>query len=75
MRILKIEPELQRLAGPIPDACHVSGLSRTEMYRRLAAGDIQAVKSGTRTLILWDSLKNYMMGLPAARFRGQKSTD
>jgi len=60
---------MEPLAAPIPDACRVSGLSRSEIYRRLAAGDIRAVKSGSRTLILMDSLRAHLAGLPAATFR------
>ncbi len=64
----------ETLAAPIPDACRISGLSRSEIYRRLATGDIRAVKSGARTLILMDSLRAYLASLPAATFRAPKST-
>ncbi len=50
-------PGFDSIAAAIPDACHISGLSRREIYRRLATGDIRAVKSGARTLILMDSLR------------------
>jgi len=63
---------METLAAPIPDACRVSGLSRSEIYRRLATGDIRAVKSGSRTLILMESLRAYLASLPAATFRAQK---
>ena len=33
------------ITAPIGEASRVSGLSRSEIYRRLAAGDIRAVKS------------------------------
>jgi hypothetical protein len=62
----------QVLAAPIADACRISGLSRSEIYRRLAAGDIRAVKSGSRTLILMDSLRAHLMSLPPATFRAPK---
>jgi excisionase family DNA binding protein len=68
-------PFMEVLAAPIGDACRVSGLSRSEMYRRLAAGDIRAVKSGSRTLILMDSLRAYLARLPAATFRAPKAKD
>jgi len=61
------------LAAPISDACRISGLSRSEIYRRLAAGDIHAVKSGSRTLILMDSLRVHLASLPAATFRAPKA--
>ncbi len=57
------------LAVTIYEAVRVSGLSRSELYRRLGAGDIRAVKSGSRTLILMDSLRAHLASLPAATFR------
>jgi hypothetical protein len=66
---LTVEP----LAAPILDACRISGLSRSEIYRRLAAGDIRAVKSGARTLVLMDSLRAHLASLPAATFRRPKA--
>jgi predicted DNA-binding transcriptional regulator AlpA len=53
----------------IPAAQTFSGLSRSEIYRRLADGSIQAVKSGTRTLVLTESLRDYLASLPTATFR------
>jgi len=43
-------------------------MSRSELYRRLAAGQIQAIKSGVRTLILLDSLQEHLASLPPAKF-------
>jgi hypothetical protein len=63
---------LEPLALPIPDAQRVSGLSRSEIYRRLAAGDLCAVKSGSRTLVLMDSLRAHLASLPAATFRAPR---
>jgi hypothetical protein len=60
---------VERVAAAIPDACRISGLSRSEIYRRLAAGDIQAIKSGSRTLVLMDSLRAHLASLPPATFR------
>ena len=57
------------LAVPIPEAVRLSGISRSELYRRLATGQVLAVKSGTRTLILMDSLRAHLTGLPPATFR------
>jgi excisionase family DNA binding protein len=61
------------VAAPIPDACRYSGLTRSEIYRRLAAGDIRAIKSGTRTLILMDSLRAHIARLPTATFGQPKA--
>ena len=58
-----------RLTVTIHEAVRVSGISRSELYRRLGAGDIRAVKSGSRTLILMDSLRAHLASLPPATFR------
>jgi hypothetical protein len=60
---------LELITVPIADAQRVSGLSRSEIYRRLAAGDLRAVKSGARTLIVMTSLRALLANLPAATFR------
>ncbi len=61
------------LAVTIHEAVRASGLSRSELYRRLADGKVRAVKSGSRTLILMDSLRTHLTSLPAATFRAQKA--
>jgi hypothetical protein len=61
------------IAAPIREASRISGLSRSEIYRRLAAGDIVAVKSGARTLILMESLRAHLASLPAATFRAPRA--
>ncbi len=56
------------LALTMHEAVRVSGLSRSELYRRLADGKVRAVKSGSRTLILMDSLQTHLSNLPPASF-------
>ena len=65
--------EVSPIAVAIRDAQTVSGFSRSELYRRLASGDIKAVKSGSRTLILMDSLRAHLASLPPASFRSPKT--
>ena len=60
--------ELEPIAVPIPEGERISGLSRSDIYRRLAAGELKAKKSGRRTLILYESLKQVMANLPDAKF-------
>lgn len=60
-------PQAPILAVTVPDAQRVSGLGRTSIYDAITRGEIEAVKAGTRTLILMDSLRTYLMRLP--RFR------
>jgi hypothetical protein len=64
---------IQPLTVTIPDAVRISGLSRSEIYRRLGTGNIEARKNGSRTLIVWASLKAYIDCLPPAEFRAQKA--
>jgi hypothetical protein len=59
-----IDPLLEPLALPIAAATKWSGLSRSEIYRRLKTGDLRAKKSRSRTLILVDSLRSYIENLP-----------
>jgi hypothetical protein len=61
------------LALTIHEAVRVSGLSRSELYRRLADGKVRAVKSGARTLVLMDSLRAHLASLPPASFRAPHS--
>jgi hypothetical protein len=53
----------------INDARQMSGLSRSGVYRKLATGELRAVKSGTRTLIVVESLISHLNSLPPATFR------
>jgi excisionase family DNA binding protein len=64
---------VEPMAAPILDACRFSGLSRSEIYRCLGDGRLQAVKSGSRTLILMDTVRAYLASLPRATFRAPKS--
>jgi len=47
-------------------ACKHSGLGRTKLYQLIAQGKITALKCGSRTLILTDSLETYIASLPRA---------
>jgi hypothetical protein len=58
------EPIAIPLTLSIPDAVKWSGLSRSELYRRLKVGDIRAKKMRSRTLIVADSLREWVEGLP-----------
>jgi hypothetical protein len=66
---------LEPIALPIAKAVAVSGLSRSALYRELAAGNLRAVKHGTRTLVLVDSIRDFVSGLPEAQFRGTRPSD
>jgi hypothetical protein len=57
----------------IADARIISGLSRSAIYRQLTAGNIRAVKNGSRTLIVLQSLVDYVNSLPAATWGGRNA--
>jgi hypothetical protein len=74
----KLGAGMQPLTVTIPDAVRLRGLSRSELsrselYRQLSAGHIHARKSGSRTLILWASLKAHVEALPEAEFRAPRA--
>ncbi len=53
----------------IDDAAQRSGLGRTKIYELITAGKLDARKSGSRTLIIGDSLQAYLTSLPKANIR------
>jgi hypothetical protein len=62
-------PATEALAVSIAEASRISGLGRSELYRRLGRKQVCAVKSGSRTLILMESLRQHLASLPPATFR------
>jgi excisionase family DNA binding protein len=54
-----------RIAHTVPDACLVSGLSRSTLYRFIQSKDLPVRKCGNRTLILHEDLKRFIESLPA----------
>lgn len=54
------------LLHPIPDAQSQLGVSRSLLYKKIASGEIQTVKIGSRTLIAHDELVRYVDQLKAA---------
>ncbi len=50
----------------ILDACRVSGIGRTTLYRLIAEGKVDARKAGSRTLIITESLLHYIKNLESA---------
>ena len=44
----------------IPEAVDMTGLSRSRIYRLIKSGDIEIAKVGGATLVMVDSLRDYM---------------
>lgn len=49
------------------DACRILGIGRTSLYREMKAKRIKAVKHGRGTLVLVESLREWLGTLPDAR--------
>ena len=60
--------QAEPLSLTIQRTTDLTGLSRSEVYRRLISGDLRAVKKGRQTLILYESVKRLIESLPPAKF-------
>jgi hypothetical protein len=58
------------LAVRIPEACRLTGWSRSEFYRRAGRGEVIVVKAGRSSLVLFDSLRAAIESLPRAEIKG-----
>ena len=58
------------VTATIADTTRLTGMTRWEIHRLLAAGRLRAVKSGSRTLVLWESVRAHLASLPPATYRG-----
>lgn len=54
---------MTRLLHPVDDAADNIGIGRSKMYLLIAAGEINTVKIGRRTLIPHDELVRYVDSL------------
>src|SRR6185503_3945597 len=52
------------LAYSVSAACRVGGVGRTKLYQAIGRGELRAVKSGRRTLILSEDLRAWLQALP-----------
>lgn len=50
----------------VPQGCQMLGIGTQGLYDLIGAGLVKAVKRGTRTLLVVESLKKYAAELPAA---------
>jgi hypothetical protein len=54
---------------PVSQASAMIGRCPRAIYDLMAVGELKAVKSGRSTLIIYDSIKNYVTNLPAAKIK------
>jgi hypothetical protein len=60
---------LEPILLPIDRVADMIGKCRRSVYQLIASDKLKAVKSGRNTLVVYDSIKKYVAGLPAARFK------
>jgi hypothetical protein len=60
---------LEPLAISISQTSQITSESRSQVYERIARGQYEAVKSGSRTLILFASVKRRIASLPRAKIK------
>ncbi len=53
-------PDVEPIAVRVGDAARITGLCRSKIFRLIASGDIEAVKSGKARIVFVDSLKAYL---------------
>ena len=53
-------PPLDRLTVRVPEAAQLLSMSRAALYRLLASGEIEASKSGQKTLVHVASIKAFV---------------
>jgi excisionase family DNA binding protein len=63
------EDTIQPINVTVAEAVRISGVSQSELYRRLARNEVHALKLGRSTLINMESLRAFIAKLPAASFR------
>jgi hypothetical protein len=60
---------LEPLTLTIEQTQQVTGESRSQIYARLGRGEYEAVKSGSRTLVIYESIKRRIIALPPAKIK------
>ena len=60
---------LEPILLPIDRVADMIGKCRRSVYQLIASNQLEAVKSGRNTLVVFASVKRYVNGLPTARFK------
>jgi hypothetical protein len=61
--------DLQPMLIPIDRVADMIGKCRRSIYQLIASDQLEAVKAGRNTLVVFDSVKRYVDSLPPARFK------
>jgi hypothetical protein len=60
---------IEPIAVTIEQTEQITGESRSQVYVRIGRGEYEAVKSGSRTLVLFESIKRRFAGLARAKIK------
>ena len=52
---------MEPITVTISEAVRASGLGRTKLYELIGAGRVDSVRVGTRRLVVFESLKNFLI--------------
>lgn len=53
-------PPSDKITVRVPEAARMLSISRASLYRLLSAGEIEAAKSGQKTLVIVESLRAFV---------------
>jgi hypothetical protein len=67
-----VPPTVPKTYESIKESCYRNDCSRSEYYRLLGAGKIEAVKDGTRIKVIVESADAYFRSLPKAKIKPDK---
>ena len=62
--------ELLPISLSIQQAVKMTGIGRTSLYEAIKSGGLRIRKCGSRTLIRYDDLKQFIDGLPSTQRAG-----
>jgi excisionase family DNA binding protein len=65
---------VEKIGLSVDEAAEVIGIGRSELYERLATGEIESVKIGRRRIIPVEAAKRFLDGLMAAARNEAKGT-
>jgi hypothetical protein len=66
------EADVEPITVTIEQTEKLTGESRSQIYNRLGRAEYTGVKSGRRTLIVYESIKRHIASLPPARIKPPK---
>src|SRR5262245_66664353 len=69
LAVAAVAANVEPIFVSVAAAAEILATSRSEIYQRIARGELEAVKDGSRTKIPFDSVKRVAAALPKANVR------